>query len=90
MEENIALAEWEEGNDGEKYGGRKSEVRVDGDIAVCWTPYEVRLAGRLHHVGTNAFTAVRRLEDGRGEGEGQRKGDWVISYVSDTLRVASD
>lgn len=83
MEENIALAEWEEGDDGDRYQRRKSEVRVDGDIAVAWTPYEVRLDGRLHHVGTNVFTVVRRLE-------GDKKGEWVISYVSDTFREASD
>jgi hypothetical protein len=29
MEENIALAEWEEGDDGRKYNGRKTEVSVD-------------------------------------------------------------
>ncbi|KAH7321823.1 hypothetical protein BKA65DRAFT_568681 [Rhexocercosporidium sp. MPI-PUGE-AT-0058] len=81
MEENIALTDWEEGDDGEKYGGRKSEVRVDNDIALAWTPYEVRLGGVLHHVGTNAFSFVRRLD-------GPEEGNWVISYVGDTFRDA--
>ncbi|KAK0099733.1 hypothetical protein ONS95_013374 [Cadophora gregata] len=79
LEENIALTEGEEGDDEEKYGGIKSEIRVDGDIAFAWTPYEVRLGGILHHVGTNVFHFVRRLE-------GPEKGSWVIAYVGDTFR----
>ncbi|KAG4440933.1 hypothetical protein IFR05_003562 [Cadophora sp. M221] len=79
MEENIALTEWEDGDDGEKYRGRKSEIRVDGDIAFAWTPYEVRHSGVLHHVGTNVFSFVRRLD-------GPETGSWVISYVADTFR----
>ncbi|KAH9221921.1 hypothetical protein DL95DRAFT_381695 [Leptodontidium sp. 2 PMI_412] len=79
MEENIALTVWEDGDDGDKYGGRKSEIRVDGDIAFAWTPYEVRLGGVLHHVGTNVFSFVRRLD-------GPEKGSWVIAYVGDTFK----
>ena len=79
MEENIALTDWEAGDDGDKYGGRKTEIRVDGDIAFAWTPYEVRIGGVLQHVGTNMFSFVRRLE-------GSRRGEWVISYVGDTYR----
>ncbi|PVH81630.1 hypothetical protein DL98DRAFT_570995 [Cadophora sp. DSE1049] len=79
MEENIALAEWEDGDDEENYGGRKTEIRVDGDIAFAWTPYEVRVGGVLHHFGTNIFHFVRRLE-------GPEKGNWVIAYVGDTFR----
>lgn len=81
MEEKIALAEWEDGDDGDSYGGRKSEIRVDGDIAFAWTPYKVRVDGVLHHVGTNVFSFVRRLD-------GPEKGDWVIAFVSDTFREA--
>ncbi|KAE9374628.1 hypothetical protein N431DRAFT_438066 [Stipitochalara longipes BDJ] len=78
LEENIALAEWEEGDDGTKYGGRKSEVRVDHDLAVVWTPYEVRKDGNLSHVGTNVFSLVK-------EADGESR--WLICWVSDTWRV---
>jgi len=81
LEENIALAEWEEGDDGMKYGGRKSEVRVDRDLAVVWTPYEFRRNGALSHVGTNVFSLVKE-----GDGEGR----WVICWVSDTWRVPDE
>ncbi|KAH7393490.1 hypothetical protein BKA64DRAFT_676330 [Cadophora sp. MPI-SDFR-AT-0126] len=79
IEENIALAEWEQGDDEGKYGGRKSEIRVDGDIGFAWAPYEVRFGGVLHHVGTNIFHFVRRLE-------GPEEGNWVITHVGDTFR----
>ena len=59
IEENIARADWEEGDDGDKYGGRKTEVRVDGDLAMVWTPYEVRKDGLLTHNGTNVFTFAK-------------------------------
>jgi len=81
IEENIAI--WdksdEENNDGDKYGGRKTEIRVDekGSFAMAWTPYEVRYDGVVHHVGTNVFMMARRME-------GMDVGAWVISGVADT------
>jgi len=81
MEENIALAEWEEGDDGMKYNGRKTEVRVDEDLAVVWTPFEFRKDGKLSHEGTNCFSLVKGCE-------GERSGEWLICGVSDTLRLA--
>lgn len=75
MEENIALASWESGSDGDLYEGCKTEVKVDHDLAVVWTPYEVRIDGVQHHVGTNIWSLVK-MED-RG---------WVIVWISDTYR----
>jgi hypothetical protein len=75
IEENIAIASWEDGDDGEKYEGRKSEVRVDYDLAMAWTPYEVRIGGKVTHVGTNIWSLLK-MADGR----------WVISGVADTTR----
>ena len=46
-------------------------ILVDGDIAMAWTPYEFHIDGRLHHLGTNIFSLLRR--DGR----------WLISGVAD-------
>ncbi|KAN0103172.1 hypothetical protein V8E51_011485 [Hyaloscypha variabilis] len=80
LEENIALTEWEDGDDGMKYGGRKSEVRIDHDLAVVWTPYEFRRGGVVSHVGTNVFSLVREGAEGR----------WVICWVSDTWRVPEE
>lgn len=83
LEENIALAEWEEGEDGERFEGRKSEARVDGDLAAVWTPYEFLRDGVLSHVGTNVFSLVKLCG-------GKRKGEWVIGWISDTWRVPDE
>jgi hypothetical protein len=83
LEENIALAEWEEGEDGERFEGRKSEARVDGDLAAVWTPYEFLRDGVLSHVGTNVFSLVKLCG-------GKRKGEWVIGWISDTGRVPDE
>ncbi|KAL2068055.1 hypothetical protein VTL71DRAFT_16153 [Oculimacula yallundae] len=78
IEENIALAEWEDGDDGDRYGGRKTEIRVYEDVAFAWTPFETKFDGVVQTVGMNMMTFVRRLEGVEGE--------WVISYVGDTCR----
>lgn len=62
--------------DGDAYGGRKSKVEVDGDLAVAWTPYVVLMAGKLHHEGTNIFNLLKTEE-----------GKWKISGVADTSRL---
>jgi len=79
MEENIALATWQDGDDGDRYNGRRTEIRVDGDLAVAWTPFEVRAGGEVKMVGTNIFNLLKRVE-------GERKGEWAISGVADTTR----
>ena len=40
-------------------------VKVDGDIAMAWTPYTFLIDGRVHHCGVNHFDLLR--EDGRWE-----------------------
>lgn len=62
--------------DGDTYGGRKSKVEVDGDLAVAWTPYVVLIGGKLHHEGTNIFNLLKIEE-----------GEWKISGVADTYRL---
>jgi hypothetical protein len=57
------------------YGGRKTKVEVDGDLAVAWTPYVFRYGGVVHHEGTNIFHLLKN-EDG----------EWKISGVADTYR----
>jgi len=79
IEETIALATWEEGNDGDRYEGRRTEISVDYDLAAAWTPYEVRIGGKVSHVGTNIFNLMKRVD-------GERKGEWVITGVGDTTR----
>jgi hypothetical protein len=80
MEENIALATWQDGDDGDRYGARRTEVRVDGDLGMAWTPFEVRSGGEVVNVGTNVFTLLKRVE-------GERVGEWVISGIADTTRL---
>jgi hypothetical protein len=79
IEETIALATWEEGDDGDRYEGRRTEIRVDYDLAVAWTPYEVRIGGKISHVGTNIFNLMKRVE-------GEKMGEWVVTGVADTTR----
>jgi hypothetical protein len=79
IEETIALATWESGDDGDRYEGRRTEIRVDYDLAMAWTPYEVRIGGKVSHVGTNIFSLMKRTD-------GERKGEWVITGVADTTR----
>jgi hypothetical protein len=83
LEENIARAEWEEGGDGEVFEGRKSEVRVDGDLAVAWTPYAFLRDGVLSHIGMNVLSLVKLCQ-------GERKGEWVIGWISDTWRMPGE
>lgn len=50
------------------------EVRMDGTMAVAWTPYRFYLNGAFSHCGVNQFTLVR---------EGA---DWKILQIVDTRR----
>lgn len=36
------------------------QVRIDGDIAMVWTPYVFTIDGKLSHCGTNHFDLVRK------------------------------
>ncbi|CZT13242.1 hypothetical protein WAI453_005385 [Rhynchosporium graminicola] len=73
IEENIVLKEWEEGDDGDKYKGRKTKVRVYDDIGFAWTPFETRFTGVVQTVVVIVMTFVRRLEEHGGE-----EWEWAI------------
>lgn len=50
------------------------KIRVDGDMANAWTPYEFYLDGKFSHCGVNSFQMVKL------------KGVWKIIYLIDTRR----
>ena len=49
-------------------------VKVDGPIAIAWTPYKFYVAGKFSHCGVNSFQLVRF------------NGEWKIQYLIDTRR----
>jgi hypothetical protein len=49
-------------------------VRIDGDLAMVWTPYEFLINGEVKHCGTDLVHLVRM--DGR----------WVIAGIADNSR----
>lgn len=49
-------------------------VKIDGALAVAWTPYKFYLNDKFSHCGVNSFQLVR-LE-----------GKWKIQYLIDTRR----
>jgi hypothetical protein len=49
-------------------------VRVDGDIAIVWAPYDFLVNGQVKHCGTDAVNLVRI--DGR----------WLIAAIADNSR----
>jgi len=50
------------------------KIRIDGDMANAWTPYEFYFDNKFSHCGVNSFQMVR-LE-----------GVWKIIYLIDTRR----
>jgi len=42
----------------ERFTGQPA-IEIDGDIAMVWGPYDVTVAGRLAHCGTDHFSLVR-------------------------------
>lgn len=50
-------------------------VRIDDDIAMIWTPYDVLKDGKVDHCGTDVVNLVRR--DGR----------WLIAGLADNSRT---
>lgn len=50
-------------------------IRIDGDMAHAWTPYEFYVQGKFHHCGVNSFQLFRDPEG------------WKIIYIIDTRRV---
>lgn len=49
-------------------------IKVDGDLATAWTPYEFYYQQKFSHCGVNSFTLFRE------------KGEWKINYIIDTRR----
>ena len=55
-----------------------AQVRIDGDIAMLWAPFEFYLAGKLDHCGTDIATLVKT------------EGRWLISFIGDNHRTACE
>jgi Putative lumazine-binding len=72
LAENIAKP----GSDTYEERIRDPLVRVDGDIAVIWAPFQFLLNGKIDHCGTDIATLV--LVDGH----------WLITSIADNHRVA--
>jgi hypothetical protein len=50
-------------------------VRIDGDMAIAWTPYTFLIDGKVHHCGVNQFDLIRE------------NGSWRILNVTYTIRT---
>lgn len=50
-------------------------VRVDGDLAMVWAPYEFLVDGKVHHCGSDLIHLVRT------------NGRWLIAGVADNSRT---
>jgi hypothetical protein len=51
------------------------EVRLDGDIATLWAPYDFHIDGQFSHCGYDAFHLTRVA------------GDWLIAAITYTVRT---
>lgn len=49
-------------------------IRIDGPLAIVWTPYKFYFKGVFSHCGVNSFQLVRF------------NGEWKIQYLIDTRR----
>ena len=49
-------------------------IKVDGNLAIAWTPYRFVYNGNFSHCGVNSFTLVKL------------NGEWKINYIIDTRR----
>ena len=49
-------------------------VKVDGALAMAWTPYNFYYKGQFSHCGVNSFQLVRF------------NGEWKVQYIIDTRR----
>ena len=56
----------------EKIGGY--EIKIDGELASAWTPYQFYLGETFSHCGVNSFQLANI------------DGDWKIIYIVDTRR----
>jgi len=55
---------------------RFETVKIDGDLAIAWTPYKFFIGEKFSHCGVNSFQLVKL------------KGQWKIQYIIDTRRRA--
>lgn len=49
-------------------------IKIDGDMATVWTPYEFYYQQKFSHCGVNSFMLFRK------------DGEWKINYIIDTRR----
>ncbi len=49
-------------------------IKIDGPLAIAWTPYNFYYNGKFSHCGVNSFQLVRF------------DGEWKIQYLVDTRR----
>lgn len=49
-------------------------IKIDGDLAIAWTPYKFYVGDKFSHYGVNSFQLVRL------------NGEWRIQYIIDTRR----
>lgn len=49
-------------------------IKIDGPLAIAWTPYNFYYKGKFSHCGVNSFQLVRF------------NGEWKIQYLIDTRR----
>lgn len=49
-------------------------IKIDGPLAIAWTPYQFYYNGRFSHCGVNSFQLIRA------------NGAWKIQYLIDTRR----
>jgi hypothetical protein len=49
-------------------------IKIDGPLAMVWTPYKFYFNGQFSHCGVNSFQLVRL------------NGQWKIQYIIDTRR----
>jgi hypothetical protein len=49
-------------------------IKIDGPLAIAWTPYNFYYEGKFSHCGVNSFQLVRF------------NGEWKIQYLIDTRR----
>ena len=51
-------------------------IKIDGPMAIAWTPYSFYHNGKFSHCGVNSFQLIRF------------EGRWKIQYLIDTRRIA--
>jgi hypothetical protein len=49
-------------------------IKVDGELAIAWTPYKFYLTDKFSHCGTDSYQLVKL------------NGEWKIQYLIDTRR----